>query len=62
MTDIHISESTHAFAPPCEVCGGTTRIFGVEPHPRLAQAEIHTFVCDACDKSLAMVAPMPSLN
>ena len=43
----------------CPVCGDRTRLYGVEPHIRLARTEIHTYVCDACDTTEAVVVPVP---
>ena len=62
MTDIYVSESTKGFAPSCESCGATTRIYGIEPHARLARTEVHTYVCDACDQTQALVVPLPKAD
>ena len=43
----------------CPVCGDRTRLYGVEPHIRLARTEIHTYVCDACNATEVVVVPMP---
>jgi hypothetical protein len=59
MTDIHVERSTLNFTPPCETCGGPTRIYGIEPHPRLAQTDVHTYVCDVCDTNQIIVVPLP---
>jgi hypothetical protein len=58
MTEIYVSESTTGFAPPCESCGATTRIYGIEPHPRLTRTEVYTYVCDGCDQSQVLVVPL----
>lgn len=59
MTEIYVSEPTKGFAPLCESCGKDTRIFGIEPHVRLAHTEVHTYVCDACDETQVIVVPLP---
>jgi hypothetical protein len=33
----------------CDQCGAEMRIFGIEPHPTVAAADLHTYVCDPCD-------------
>lgn len=43
----------------CPVCGDRTRLYGVEPHIRLARTEIHTYVCDACNATEVVVVPRP---
>ncbi|MDB5582727.1 MAG: hypothetical protein JWR80_7903 [Bradyrhizobium sp.] len=58
MTETYVSESTSVFAPPCETCGAATRIYGIEPHARLARTEVYTYVCDACDETQAIVVPL----
>jgi hypothetical protein len=62
MTETYGSESPAGFAPSCESCGATTRIYGVEPHPRLPHTEIHTYVCDACDETQVLVVPLPKAD
>lgn len=42
----------------CPICGERTRLYGVEPHIRLARTEIHTYVCDACNATEVVVVPM----
>jgi hypothetical protein len=43
----------------CPICGDRTRLYGVEPHIRLARTEIHTYVCDVCNATEVVVVPMP---
>ena len=43
----------------CPICNDRTRLYGVEPHIRLAHTEIHTYVCDACDTTEVVMVPMP---
>lgn len=59
MTETYVSEPTPVFAPSCETCGAITRIYGIEPHARLARTEVHTYVCDACDETQVLVVPLP---
>ncbi len=59
MTDIHIEEIKTVAAPPCTACEGPTRIYGIEPHSRLAETDIHTYVCDTCDTTQILVVPLP---
>lgn len=58
MTDIHVSQPITITTPPCETCGGLTRIYGIEPHPRLPYTDINTYVCDGCDSTQALVVPV----
>ena len=34
--------------PICGVCGGQTRLVGLEPHPDKPKADILTFECNNC--------------
>jgi hypothetical protein len=34
--------------PACSVCGGQTRLVGLEPHPDKSKADILTFECNDC--------------
>ncbi len=49
MTETHVEHTTTLSTPPCDECGGATRIYGIEPHPRLLHTDINTYVCDTCD-------------
>ena len=60
MTEIFVNVPAKGFAPSCESCGANTRIFGIEPHIRLAHTDIHTYVCDACDETQIVVVPLPN--
>jgi hypothetical protein len=60
ITNIHVEESKTISTPPCSACEGPTRIYGIEPHLRLAHTDIHTYVCDACDTSQILVVPLPA--
>ncbi len=33
----------------CRDCGGTARLFGIEPHPTIEGADLLTYVCSHCD-------------
>jgi hypothetical protein len=35
-------------APTCSVCGGQTRLIGLEPHPHKPKADVLTFECNRC--------------
>ena len=59
MTETHVAQTITVSTPPCENCGQATRIYGIEPHPRLPHADINTYVCDACDSTQAPVVPLP---
>lgn len=60
MSEIYVEQSIPVSTPPCESCGGATRIYGIEPHPRLAHTDVNTYVCDACDTTQALVVPLKS--
>jgi hypothetical protein len=62
MTDIQIAESTAISEPRCQTCKGATRIYGIEPHPRYANTDVHTYVCDVCDATQVIVVPLPKLK
>jgi hypothetical protein len=59
MTNIHVETFQTLSTPTCTGCEGPTRIYGIEPHARLPHTDIHTYVCDSCDTSLAVVVPLP---
>lgn len=59
MTDIYMTSSTTNPQLRCGTCGGTTRIYGIEPHARLAHTDVHTYVCEVCDESQVIVVPLP---
>ena len=60
MTQTHTEQSSVIVTPLCEVCGKSTRIYGIEPHPRLPHTDVNTYVCDACDTTQTLVIPLPS--
>jgi hypothetical protein len=60
MTETHVEQKSVISTPSCKTCGGATRIYGIEPHPRLPHADVNTYVCDACDTSQALVVPVPT--
>jgi hypothetical protein len=49
---------TPSVIPACPQCGDPARLYGVEPHIRLAHTEIYTYVCDACDVTEVVVVPL----
>ncbi|HKS64003.1 MAG TPA: hypothetical protein VJT13_20045 [Xanthobacteraceae bacterium] len=42
----------------CEKCGATTRLVGIEPHPRLAETDLWTFECTQCGHSEIAARPL----
>jgi hypothetical protein len=46
--------------PPCEACGGTTRIVRIEPHPRFKRRHVWVLECMVCGESYAADMPAPS--
>jgi len=58
MTDIHVETPQTIPGPACETCSSPTRMFGIEPHPRLPHTDVHTYVCDACDVSQVLIVPL----
>lgn len=59
MTETHVELLAPVSTPACDTCGQPTRIYGIEPHPRLPHTDVNTYVCDACDTSQALVVPLP---
>ena len=43
----------------CPQCSDRMRLYGVEPHARLARTEVYTYVCDVCDQTEVVVMPFP---
>jgi hypothetical protein len=33
----------------CDRCNADVRILGIEPHPTVESADLHTYLCDLCD-------------
>jgi hypothetical protein len=46
--------------PPCETCGGVTRIVRIEPHQRLKRRHVWLLECMVCGASYAAEMPAPS--
>jgi hypothetical protein len=46
--------------PPCETCGGITRIVRIEPHQRLKRRHVWLLECMVCGASYAAEMPAPS--
>ena len=42
---------------PCPRCGGKMRLFGIEAHPTLKQADLRTYVCTQCDGVQTEILP-----
>ena len=45
--------------PPCEDCGGATRLLSIERHRRRKRAHVWTFACIACREVDAVEMPIP---
>jgi hypothetical protein len=43
--------------PFCLACGGSTRLAGLESHPRLQRTDTRTYECNECQAVQAVVAP-----
>ena len=44
--------------PPCELCGGKTRLTGIEPHPKDDYTDLRTYECLVCGQSVAVEVPL----
>ena len=44
-------------APQCYRCGAQARLFGIEAHPTVKRADLHTYVCTQCDGLQTEVVP-----
>jgi hypothetical protein len=44
--------------PRCRGCGGTMRLFGIEPHPTVEQTDLRTYVCSTCDETETEIVPL----
>jgi len=40
---------------PCTVCGGVSRLYGIEPHPTSISDQIFTYECSQCGENFARV-------
>lgn len=58
MTETYVEQKAVISTPPCETCGRSTRLYGIEPHPRLPHTDVNTYVCDVCDTGQALVVPL----
>jgi rRNA maturation protein Nop10 len=45
--------------PPCEQCGGETRIVSIEPHRRLKRRHVWTLECMKCGAKITQEMPAP---
>ena len=43
--------------PNCPRCGAHMRLFGIEAHPTLKQADLRTYVCTQCDGVQTEILP-----
>jgi hypothetical protein len=44
----------------CDRCGAETRMIGIEPHPTVESADLHTYVCELCDAMKTKIEPRRS--
>jgi hypothetical protein len=59
MLDIEISTTDELEGPPCRMCGGKTRLFGIESHPLIGQLRVLSSVCLDCDAVRVDMALLP---
>ena len=59
MLYIEISTTDELEGPPCRMCGGKTRLFGIESHPLIGQLRVLSSVCLDCDAVRVDMAPRP---
>ena len=45
--------------PPCEACGGATRVLRIEPHRRLKRRHLWTLECTHCGAAHTIEMPIP---
>jgi len=54
------SQQTQILAgPPCEKCGGPTRILRIDSHPRLKRRHVWTLECMKCGAEHVLDMPVP---
>jgi RNase P subunit RPR2 len=46
--------------PECAECLGTTRLVGIEPHPRFQRTDLCTYECNECGTVQAVAIPLPT--
>ena len=44
--------------PPCLLCGGVSRLIGIEPHPRDDRTDLRTFECVNCNHPFTVEVPL----
>ena len=47
-------------AVTCDRCGAEARMIGIEPHPTVESADLHTYVCELCDAIKTKIEPRRS--
>ena len=52
-----VPNSNAPSAPNCLRCGGNMRLFGIEAHPTLRQADLRTYICTQCDGVQTEILP-----
>ena len=60
MLDIEISTTDELEGPPCRMCGGKTRLFGIESHPVIGQLRVLSSVFLDCDAVRVDMEPGPT--
>lgn len=45
--------------PPCDRCGGPTRVIRIEPHKRLKRRHVWSLECFRCGAALMAEMPKP---
>jgi|NitcycUWRROWE17A_1032939.scaffolds.fasta_scaffold00083_2 hypothetical protein len=44
--------------PLCELCGGKTRLTGIEPHPQDDHTDLRSYECLMCGHPVAVEVPL----
>jgi hypothetical protein len=61
MSNLFISPLTggqHPAFARCPRCDRPMRLYGIEPHMRLPDTDLHTYGCINCDMTEVLLAPM----
>jgi hypothetical protein len=58
LLDVRTQQQKLLAGPPCEKCGGVTRLVRIEPHKRLKRRHIWALECLSCGTE--QVADMPA--
>jgi len=60
MSVHHLENDELPDTTTCHRCRDEMRIFGIEPHPTVESADLHTYVCDRCDALKTKIVPRRS--